>query len=148
MLDQGKLVESGEPHTLLQHNSGIFTGMVSQTGPTSSSHLREVARMASFQRAASRNALALQHQQLRIQSEVLGRRYVDNPVQDPQEQQQQQHMSRQGSGADEDAQAGGAIPYNRTDSGLGSRWGLQVRAQGFWSAVCTHRHVPMLLCLS
>lgn len=76
VLDQGKLVESGEPHALLQHNSGIFSGMVAQTGPSSSSHLKEVARIASINRVASRNALQLQHQQqLRLHSEVLGRQY-------------------------------------------------------------------------
>jgi hypothetical protein len=97
-LDQGRLVESGEPHELLQLNSGIFSGMVAQTGPSSSAHLREVARVASLDRAASRTALQLhqqhqwqqqqhgQHHGLhhsfhRMQSEVLGRRYVDNPVQ-------------------------------------------------------------------
>lgn len=110
------LVESGEPHDLLQNQQGIFSGMVTQTGPSSSSHLQEVARLASFDRSASRTALQmrqLQHlqPQLREQSEVLGRRYVDNPVQ---------------AGQQEGAEGADREMYGRADSDLG-RFGGQVR---------------------
>lgn len=123
MLDQGLLVESGEPHDLLQQAGGIFSGMVAQTGPSSSLHLREVARMASFGRVASRNALQLHHRQhagvhplqLRQQSEVLGRRYVDDPV----TLEQQQVAAGDG--------AGSCVPaYTRSGSEL-NRSAVQVR---------------------
>jgi hypothetical protein len=106
VLDQGLLVECGEPHALLQSNAGIFSGMVEQTGTASSSYLRGVARSASITRLASRNATQLRQlrqlagggagggsdsrrgsftgggppHSLRLESEVLGRRYVDQPV--------------------------------------------------------------------
>jgi len=116
VLDQGMLVESGEPHDLLQNHQGIFSGMVTQTGPSSSSHLREVASLASFDRTASRTAVQMRplqylQPQLREQSEVLGRRYVDNPVQ---------------AGQQEGAEGGDPEVYRRTDSDLG-RFGGQVR---------------------
>lgn len=114
VLDQGMLVESGEPHDLLQNHQGIFSGMVTQTGPSSSSHLREVASLASFDRTASRTAVQMRplqylQPQLREQSEVLGRRYVDNPVQ---------------AGQQEGAEGGDPEVYRRTDSDLG-RFGGQ-----------------------
>jgi hypothetical protein len=140
------LVESGEPHVLLQHNSGIFSGMVEQTGPNSSTHLKEVARVASVTRVASKAALQMLMQQeqlqerLRLQSEVLGRRYVDNPVMDGEGvQQQQQHHQQQQRHALEDKseQAGGDVmPYGRMDSGI-SRYGLQVSWQKLGGTVCS-----------
>lgn len=130
VLDQGMLVESGEPHVLLQHDSGIFSGMVAQTGPSSSTHLKEVARVASVTREASRTALQLHQrdiplvqldmlqQQLRLQSEVLVRRYVDNPVVD-QDDVQLQVQGQQDLAGNLDT------PYARMDSAI-SRYGLQV----------------------
>lgn len=117
VLDQGMLVESGEPHVLLQHDSGIFSGMVAQTGPNSSTHLKEVARAASINRLASRTAVQLHDQQLRMQSEVLGRRYLDLPVLDAQLLQQQ---------AGQQAERAEESPYMRMDS---SRFGVQVRGR-------------------
>lgn len=111
VLDQGMLVESGEPHVLLQHDSGIFSGMVAQTGPNSSTHLKEVARAASINRLASRTAVQLHDQQLRMQSEVLGRRYLDAQLL----QQAAQQAERAES------------PYMRMDSS--SRFGVQVRGR-------------------
>jgi hypothetical protein len=82
VLDQGKLLENGEPHDLLQKQSGIFTGMVEQTGPGSSLYLRDVARQASFSRAAARSVTAQQMHaaRLRQESEVLGQGYLGRPV--------------------------------------------------------------------
>jgi hypothetical protein len=125
VLDQGMLVESGEPHVLLQHDSGIFSGMVAQTGPNSSTHLKEVARVASISRLASRTAVQLHDQQLRLQSEVLGRRYLDTPVQDV--QQQQQHQAAQQAERVEESW------YMRMDSS--SRFGVQVREAGSGAVV-------------
>lgn len=84
-LDQGLLVENGEPHELLQKQSGIFLGMVQQTGASSSQYLREVAQEASFTRAqartASMKAQALHLQRMRQQgSVVIGQQYVNQPV--------------------------------------------------------------------
>lgn len=56
MLEQGKLIEDGEPHELLSKQAGIFSGMVEQTGPSSAAYLRHVARDASFSRAAAARA--------------------------------------------------------------------------------------------
>jgi hypothetical protein len=124
VLDQGMLVESGEPHDLLQHSSGIFTSMVAQTGPSSSTHLREVARMASVTRVASRSAMQLHlQQQLRMTSDVLGRRYVDNPVSEQPGSLQQQHQQ---GGQWEEGRFGGGGSYGRTGSEV-SRYGFQVR---------------------
>ncbi|KIY91274.1 hypothetical protein MNEG_16691 [Monoraphidium neglectum] len=36
VLDAGRVVEDGEPHELLKRDQGIFTGMVEQTGASSS----------------------------------------------------------------------------------------------------------------
>lgn len=130
------LVESGEPHVLLQHNSGIFSGMVEQTGPNSSTHLKEVARAASVTRVASKAALQMHMQKeqlqerLRLHSEVLGRRYVDNPVLEEegvQRQHVQQQQQRASEGGDEQPR-GDVLPYGRMDSGI-SRYGLQVSQQ-------------------
>jgi hypothetical protein len=107
------LVESGEPHDLLQHSSGIFTSMVAQTGPSSSTHLREVARMASVTRVASRTGVQ------RVVSDVLGRRYVDNPVSEQQGSLQQQQQ-QQGGQWEEGA------AFRRPGSEV-SRYGFQVR---------------------
>lgn len=115
VLDQGMLVESGEQHVLLQHDSGIFSGMVAQTGANSSTRLKEVARVASISRLASRTAVQLHDQQLRLQSEVLGRRYLDTPVLDV--QQQQQHQAAQHAERVEESR------YMRMDST--SRFGVQ-----------------------
>lgn len=86
VLDTGLLVENGEPHELLQQQSGIFSGMVEQTGASSSQYLRDVAQEASFTRAqvhstASTTAQALQLQRMRDQgSVVIGQQYVNQPV--------------------------------------------------------------------
>lgn len=85
MLDQGLLVENGEPHELLQKQSGIFLGMVDQTGTSSSQYLREVAQEASFSRAqarsASMTAQSLHLQRMRQQgSVIIGQQYVNQPV--------------------------------------------------------------------
>lgn len=66
VLDQGLLLEKGEPHELLQEQSGIFMGMVEQTGSSSSQYLRDVAREASFSRAAVRRAGSVTAQQLHL----------------------------------------------------------------------------------
>lgn len=116
------LVESGEPHVLLQHNSGIFSGMVAQTGPSSSSHLKEVARIASVNRVTSKT------QQLRLQSEVLGRQYNSPAGQEGQQEGVQQH------GLDAGRRSGGfdnAPEYVRTDSEV-SRYGFQVGGVDEW----------------
>lgn len=127
VLDQGMLVESGEPHVLLQHNSGIFSGMVAQTGPSSSTHLKEVARIASINRVASRAALQLhQQQQLRLHSEVLGRQYNSTALEGGQWDGVQQHGLDAGrGGGDFDS----APAYVRTGSEV-SRYGFQVGENG------------------
>jgi hypothetical protein len=78
VLDQGLLIENGEPHVLLQKEAGIFSGMVEQTGSSSSAYLRDVAREASYTRAAARSVAsgtALHLHRLREQQDsmVIGR---------------------------------------------------------------------------
>ncbi|KAF6255037.1 ABC transporter [Scenedesmus sp. NREL 46B-D3] len=77
VLDQGLLIENGEPHELLQKQAGIFSGMVEQTGSSSSAYLRDVAREASYSRAATRSAasgtaLHLHHLRQQQDSMVIG----------------------------------------------------------------------------
>jgi ATP-binding cassette subfamily C (CFTR/MRP) protein 1 len=78
VLDQGLLLENGEPHELLQKQQGLFSGMVEQTGSSSSAYLRDVAREASYTRAAARSGAsgtALHLHRLRQQQDsmVIGR---------------------------------------------------------------------------
>ncbi|KAG2498469.1 hypothetical protein HYH03_003722 [Edaphochlamys debaryana] len=53
VLDSGRVVEDGEPAKLLEKEQGIFTGMVDQTGRTSSRYLKSLARSVSQLRAES-----------------------------------------------------------------------------------------------
>ncbi|KAF8071181.1 abcC12 [Scenedesmus sp. PABB004] len=83
VLDQGLLVENGEPHELLQKSAGIFTGMVDQTGASSATYLKDMARSASFTRTASRSAASAAATRLAAgrlrdaaRSEVLGAPYL------------------------------------------------------------------------
>jgi hypothetical protein len=126
VLDQGLLLENGEPHDLLQKQSGLFTGMVEQTGSSSSAYLRDVAREASFSRAAARSAAsgtALHLHRLRQQQDsmVIGRPapagLVGEAVLEEGSEEEQQ-----GSGA-----GGGAGRFSRNRSELGlNRYTAQV----------------------
>lgn len=58
VLDHGVVAEYGEPHELLQQNEGIFTGMVVQTGSSSSRYLRDIAQRSSLMRSAKHSASA------------------------------------------------------------------------------------------
>lgn len=53
VMANGKAVENADPDTLLQADSGIFTGMVSQTGKSASRYLRGLASSAKIKRSDS-----------------------------------------------------------------------------------------------
>ena len=43
VMDKGRCVEFGPPHSLLQNDDGIFTSFLEATGPESASELRRIA---------------------------------------------------------------------------------------------------------
>ncbi|WIA32238.1 hypothetical protein OEZ86_003085 [Tetradesmus obliquus] len=120
VLDQGLLLENGEPHALLQQQSGLFTGMVEQTGSSSSAYLRDVAREASYTRAATRSvpsgsAMHLHRLRQQQHSMVIGRPapvgLVGEPVSEESEEEQQQQGGAAGGG-------GRMFSRNRSELGL------------------------------
>jgi hypothetical protein len=122
VLDQGVVVESDEPHSLLQRDAGIFTGMVEQTGAASASYLREVARSASVTRAgrvASVTALR------GLKSEVLGAPYMSSAAQQAYQAQQAATAAAGGGPGGQDlAEAQAAWQESqRTASVVGGRGG-------------------------
>lgn len=127
VLDQGLLLENGEPHALLQQQSGLFTGMVEQTGSSSSAYLRDVAREASYTRAATRSvpsgsAMHLHRLRQQQHSMVIGRPapvgLVGEPVSEESEEEQQQQGGAAGGG-------GRMFSRNRSELGL-TRYTAQV----------------------
>lgn len=48
VLDHGQLKEYDHPHTLLQNSTGIFSGMVAQTGSGTSAMLKKLAKEVCF----------------------------------------------------------------------------------------------------
>eukprot|EP00760_Papus_ankaliazontas_P009915 PhM_4_TR14158/c0_g1_i12/m.51510/K05673/ABCC4; ATP-binding cassette, subfamily C (CFTR/MRP), member 4 len=45
VMSDGRVIEVGSPHALLQDTSGVFHDLVEATGPTTSSELRKIAKM-------------------------------------------------------------------------------------------------------
>ncbi|WIA12103.1 hypothetical protein OEZ85_012177 [Tetradesmus obliquus] len=121
VLDQGLLLENGEPHALLQQQSGLFTGMVEQTGSSSSAYLRDVAREASYTRAAARSvpsgsAMHLHRLRQQQDSMVIGRPAPVGLVGEPVSEESEEEQQQQGGGT---AGAGGRIfSRNRSELGL------------------------------
>jgi hypothetical protein len=135
VLDQGLLIENGEPHELLQKEAGIFSGMVEQTGSSSSAYLRDVAREASYTRAAAHSVAsgtALHLHRLREQQDsmVIGRPapagLAGEAVSEEESEGEQQHGGDGAAGA-------GRFNRNRSELGL-NRYAAQVG--GGWSYGC------------
>eukprot|EP00798_Chlamydomonas_sp_ICE-L_P013600 gene13600-19473_t len=52
VMDKGRVIECGEPHALLQADTGMFTSMVNMSGKSSSRYLKSLARDASSVRGS------------------------------------------------------------------------------------------------
>jgi hypothetical protein len=148
VLDQGLLIENGEPHELLQKEAGIFSGMVEQTGSSSSAYLRDVAREASYTRAAARSVAsgtALHLHRLREQQDsmVSGRPAPaglagEAVSEEESEEGQQQHGGDGAAGA-------GRFNRNRSELGL-NRYAAQVGGSLWVLGSVTGRVIWLLWC--